>query len=91
MKVINLNTSTAENHTARVNNFLLRGFIYLTSEKFSIFASGFGALLAYFGAIIDNPHTIAYGGLSFLAGFFPWAIRRTARDLRQQKLGLKKS
>lgn len=73
----------------RVKKLLTRGIIYLTSEKFSIFVTAIAALICWAGVCIDDDHVIGYVGIVFLAGFTPWAIRQTLREMRQDKLGLK--
>lgn len=72
-----------------VKKLLTRGIIFLTSEIFFTFALMAGALFSYFGLIIDSNNWIAAGAIIFLVGFTPWSIRQTARDLRQQRLGVK--
>ena len=71
-----------------VKNYLIKGIIYLTSEKFSIFVGVIAALIEYIGVLLDNTNVIAFGALSFLVGFTPWSIRQTLREIRQDKLGI---
>ena len=73
----------------RVKIYLIMGIIYITSEKFSIFASIAAALMEYVGVLSDNYRLVAFGALVFLAGFLPWGVRDTARYFRQDKIGLK--
>lgn len=47
-------------------------------------------LIAWWGVCIDSERITAYGGLVFLVGFTPWAIRETFRDIRQDRLGVGK-
>ncbi len=68
----------------------IKAIIYLTSEKFSIFVSVIATLIAWWGVCIDSERITAYGGLVFLVGFTPWAIRETFRDIRQDRLGVGK-
>ena len=79
----------ALSYKPRVKKLLIRGVIYLTSEKFSIFVTAIAALICWAGVCIDDEHVIGYGGIVFLVGFTPWCIRQTLRDVRQDKLGLK--
>lgn len=72
-----------------VKKYLIKGIIYFTSENFFIFASVIAALWTWWGVCIDDTHAIAYGALVFLGAFTPWAWRKTARDLRQDRLGIK--
>ncbi len=44
--------------------------------------------MSYIGILLDDTHIIGYGGIAFLVGFTPWALRQTARDIRQDKLGI---
>lgn len=78
----------ALSYKPQVNNYLIKGIIYLTSEKFCTFVSVIAALIEYIGMILDNERVIAYGGIVFLIGSIPWAIRQTFRDVRREKLGL---
>ena len=78
----------ALSHKPKVKNYLIKGIIYLTSEKFSIFVLVIAALIEYIGVLLDDEHLIAYGGIVFLVGFTPWAIRETLRDVRREKLGI---
>lgn len=78
----------ALSYKPKVKIYLIKGIIYLTSEKFSIFVLVIATLIEYIGLLLDNDRVIAYGGLVFLIGFTPWAIRETVRDVRREKLGL---
>ena len=73
----------------KVKKLLNKGIIYLTSEKLFTFASVIAVLWEWRGVCTDDTHTIAYGAMAWLATFTPWAWRQTARDLRQDRLGLK--
>lgn len=44
--------------------------------------------MSYIGVLLDDNYIIAYGAITFLIGFTPWAMRETARDIRQDKLGI---
>lgn len=72
----------------RVKKFLIQGIIFLTSEKFRIFVGVIAALICYAGVLMDDMHVIGYGALTFIAGFTPRAIRDTARETRQDRIGL---
>lgn len=75
-------------HKPRVKIYLIKGIICLTSKNFCIFASIAAALMEYVGVLLDDNYIIAYGAIIFLIGFTPWAMRETARDIRQDKLGI---
>lgn len=89
MKAITTLPAPATVRQPRVKKLLIKGVIYLTSEKFSIFVTAIAALICWVGVCIEDNHVIAYGGIAFLAGFTPWAFRSVLRDVRQDKLGLK--
>lgn len=72
----------------RVKKFLMAGIIYLTSEKFAIFASVTAAAISYIGVLLENDPIIALGGATFIIGAAPHGIRETARDSRQEKRGM---
>lgn len=89
MKTIQATQTPATICPSQVNRFLTKGIIFLTSENFGIFASGIGIIAMTAGAIVDSTKIIFYGGCYVLATFTPWALRRTARDIRQCKAGIK--
>lgn len=80
----------AQSCQPRVKKLLIKVIIYLTSEKFSIFVTVIAALIAWWGVCVDEERITAYGGLVFVIGFTPWAIRETLRDIRQDRLGVGK-
>lgn len=88
MKTVTTLPAPALSYKPRVKKYLIRGIIFLTSQKFSIFVCAIAALMSYIGVLLDDTHIIGYGGIVFLAGFMPWAFRQSARDTRQDKLGL---
>lgn len=90
MKATQTLPAPAELCRPRVKKLPIKAIIYLTSEKFSIFVSVIATLIAWWGVCIDNERITAYGGLVFLVGFTPWAIRETFRDIRQDRLGVSK-
>lgn len=88
MKTVTALPAPALSYKPRVKKLLIRGIIYLTSDKFCIFVDVIAALVSYIGILIDDNLIIAYGAIIFLTGFIPWAMRETARDIRQNKLGI---
>ena len=88
MKATTALPASALSYKPRVKKLLAKGIVYLTSDKFSIFVGVIAALMSYIGVLLDDVHLIGYGGIAFLVGFTPWAMRETARDIRQDKLGL---
>ncbi len=88
MKTITAFPPPALSYKPRVKKLLIKGVIYLTSDKFSTFAGVIAALMSYIGVLLDDNHIIAYGAIVWLIGFMPWAFRQSARDIRQDKLGL---
>lgn len=78
MKATQTLPAPAELCRPRVKKLPIKAIIYLTSEKFSIFVSVIATLIAWWGVCIDNERITAYGGLVFLVGFTPWAIRDIA-------------
>ena len=88
MKTATASPAPALLYKPRVKKILLKGIIYLTSEKSSIFVGVIAAMMSYIGILLDDTHIIGYGGIAFLVGFTPWALRQTARDIRQDKLGI---
>lgn len=88
MKTATALPAPALSYKPRVKKRLIRGIIYLTSGKFSTFVGVITALMSYIGVILDDNLLIAYGAIIFLIGFTPWAMRETARDIRQDKLGI---
>lgn len=68
---------------------LISGVIFLTSEKFFTFTAVIGCLVCWLGILDDSSGTTGFGGMIFLAGFSPWSIRLTLRDVRQQRSGVK--
>lgn len=85
MKTVQTLPLSATSHKLRVNKLLIRGIIYLTSEKFGIFAGGIGAAITYYGFITDSNRHLAIGALIALVGFLPWSIRNTTRDFRRMQ------
>lgn len=73
----------------RVKKYLIQGIIFLTSDNFRIFVGVIAVLILYMGVALDDAYVLAYGAATLIAGFAPGVIRETARDARQQKLGLK--
>lgn len=88
MKTATTLPAPALSYKPRVKKHLIRGIVYLTSDKFSTFVGVIAGLMSYIGVILDDNLLIAYGGIAFLIGFTPWATRQTLRDIRQDKLGL---
>lgn len=88
MKTVTALPAPALSYKPRVKKLLIRGIIHLTSDKFSIFVGVIAALMSYIGVLLDDNNLIAYGAITFLIGFAPWAMRETARDIRQDKLGI---
>lgn len=88
MKTVTALPAPALSYKPRVKKLLIIGIIYLTSDKFSIFVGVIAALMSYIGVLLDDNNLIAYGAITFLIGFTPWAWRETARDIRQDKLGI---
>ena len=88
MKTVTALPAPALSYKPRVKKLLIKGIIYLTSEKLFTFASVIAGLMSYIGVILDDNLLIAYGGIAFLIGFMPWATRQTLRDIRQDKLGI---
>lgn len=88
MKTVTALPAPALSYKPRVKKLLIKGIVYLTSDKFSIFVGVIAALMSYIGALLDDNNLIAYGAITFLIGFTPWAWRETARDIRQDKLGI---
>lgn len=89
MKAITTLPAPATVRRPRVKKLLTIGIIYLTSEKFSIFVTAVAALICWVGVCIDSDFIIGYGGITFLAGFTPRAMRLTSRSVRHDRLGLK--
>ena len=88
MKTTTALPAPALSYKPRVKKCLIKGIVYLTSDEFIIFAGVIAALMSYIGVLLDDNHIIAYGGIAFIIGFTPWSMRETARDIRQDKLGL---
>lgn len=88
MKTVSASQAPAMPYNPMVKKHLIKGVIYLTSNKFSIFVGVIAALMCYIGVLLDDTNTIAFGGIEFIVGFTPWAIRQSLRDIRQEKLGL---
>ncbi len=89
MKTVTALPVPASSCKPKVKKLLIKGIVYLTSEKLFTFASVISVIWMWWGVIIDDTHTIAYGAMVWLAAFTPWAWRQTARDIRQDRLGLK--
>ena len=68
----------ASSYKNRVNILLIKGVIYLTSEKFSIFVTVFATLICWVGVFIDNYRLIGSGAILFLLGFAPQTMRGPA-------------
>lgn len=75
----------ALSYKPRVKKFLIKGVIFLTSEKLFIFASVIAALWAWWGVCIDDTRAIACGAIIWAAAFAPWAWRQAARDMKHNK------
>lgn len=88
MKTVTALPAPALSHKPGVKRFLIRVVIYLTSDKFTIFVGVIAALMAYIGVLLDDNCLTVSGAITFLAGFSARAVRETARDIRQDKLGI---
>lgn len=88
MKTVTALPAPALSYKPGVKRFLIRVIIYLTSDKFTIFVGVIAALMAYIGVLLDDGNMTAAGTITFLAGFSARAVRETARDIRQDKLGI---
>lgn len=88
MKTVTALPAPAVSYKPGVKRFLIRVIIYLTSDKFTIFVGVIAALMAYIGILLDDISLTVSGAITFLAGFAPLAMRETARDIRQDKLGI---
>lgn len=55
---------------------------FLTSLKFFIFVAVTATVICWWGSLIGDDKTVAWGGILFLAGFTPRAWRETRRDIR---------
>ena len=88
MKTVTALQAPALLHKSRVKKILMNGIIYLASEKMFNFATVISALLSWWGVCTDDTHAIACGAMVWIAAFTPWAWRQTARDNRQDRLGL---
>lgn len=55
---------------------------FLTSPKIFIFVAVTATVICWWGCIIGDDKTLAWGGILFLAGFIPRAWRETRRDMR---------
>lgn len=88
MKTVSTLPAQARTQPLTVNRLLIRSIIHLTSENFAIFVTAIATLICLTGVCIDNDHMVGYGGIVFITGFVPRAIRQTARDVRQSKIGL---
>lgn len=89
MKAITAITAPVVSRRPSVKRLLIRVIICLTSENLFIFASVISCLVSFAGILLDNDRILASGAIVFLVGFAPWGIRRTCRDIRQDKLGIK--
>lgn len=85
MKATTALPAPALSYKPRVKKFLIRGIIYLTSDKFSIFVVVIAALFCWVGVCIENCHLIGYGAIAFLIGSVPWSIRQALRDMSREK------
>lgn len=90
MKTVIVLPSKTETHHRSVKNYLITGIIHITSQNLFTFVSVVSSLIACAALIIESERLMAIGALLFLTGFAPWSLRRTRRDMRQDKLGLKK-
>lgn len=88
MKTVSTLQAQARPQPLKVNKLPINSIIHLTSENFAIFVTAIATLICLTGVCIDNDHMVGYGGIVFLTGFIPRAIRQTARDVRQSKIGL---
>ena len=76
MKTVTALPAPALSYKPRVKKLLIKGIIYLTSEKLFTFASVIAVLWEWWGVCTDDTHTIAYGAMAWLAAFTPWACDR---------------
>lgn len=88
MKTAALTLPETRNRSA-VKKHLIRGIVFLTSEKFLTFALTTGSAIAWLGVCAEQNLILAFGVLIFLLGFSPWGLRITAREVRQQRRGVK--
>lgn len=72
-----------------VKKLLIYIIIRLTSEKVFTFASVVGSAIAVVGSLLDDRYVVAAGASVFIFGFAPWGLRRTCRDIRQDRIGRK--
>jgi hypothetical protein len=80
MKTIQLNAPAVSSHQARVNKSLAKVIIYLTSMQFVIAMTVVAFAIMYVGLLTDRDSLVAYGTLTFLASFAPYAIRDTFKS-----------
>jgi hypothetical protein len=80
MKTIQLTGDSVDLHPARVNKSLAKVIIHLTSTRFVVVMTAVAFLIEYAGLLINNNNLVAYGGLTFLISFIPFAIRETLKS-----------
>lgn len=83
MKTATALPAPALSYKPRVKKLLIKGIIYLTSEKIAIFATVAAAILAWSGCFSDNTRLTGVGALMFLMGQVPAWMRQTARTIRR--------
>lgn len=86
MKAVTTLPAPASVRQPRVNKFLSMGIIYLTSEKFTIFATTIATLVFWVGLCVDDDRMTGFGAFLFLAGFAPWTVSQTLREISKTKL-----
>lgn len=67
-----------------VKIYLIRGFRHLVSEHFSTFILVLADVITFIGFLNDDDNLIAYGGIVFLLGFTPFAIRETINEFKTE-------
>lgn len=83
MKAITTLPAPASARQPIAKKLLMKGIIYLTSEKFCTFVTAIAALICTAGVCIDDEHVIGYGGIVFLVGFTRGLhVRRSAKCVR---------
>jgi hypothetical protein len=81
MKTIQLTANSVNSHQARVNKSLAKVIIHLSSMQFVMAMTIVAFLVMYLGLLTDRNNMVAYGALTFLVSFAPFAVRETLKSI----------
>lgn len=80
MKTVTVLSAPPTSRKPKVKKLLIKGNIYLTSEKFAIFVTVIASIMCWIAALDGNDALTAASGFLYVIGVTPWIIRETMRS-----------